>query len=281
MRHIPALALDDAQIFRDIARSKRPPRRGQLLAVQQMVLAAYQAYTDTAPDVEGLPSISMTTQQAEALVHAYEVETAPMTDLRGRLLGRVVCARCPLCGIGESSTLDHYLPKEIHPEFAIMSRNLVPSCASCNTRKGHLIVDENTNVRLFLHPYYDRVPDIPFVLAEVALLPAALTLSYRVVQPAGMTLETYRQLHSHFSLLRLADRYRLMSLEHLRDRYRALARFYGPEEDAGRVADELNQDAEDLSAEHGPNHWRAVLYRALAADAAFCDGGFNVLTQVQ
>ena len=96
-----------------------------------------------------------------------------------------------------------------------------------------------------------------------------------------MERRTFLHLRSHFTLLRLADRYRLMSLEHLRDRYPALARFYGPGEDAGRVADELNEDANDFAMNHGPNHWRAVLYRALAADAVFCNGGFEVLRQIQ
>jgi hypothetical protein len=281
MRHVPPLLLDDAELFDGIAAAKRQPRRGYLLAVRGAVLAAYQTYTDAVPDVGDLATIAMTGDQAGALVHAYEVETAPLNRLRGRLLGRMLTARCPFCGIGESSTLDHYLPKENYPEFAIMSRNLVPSCSPCNTRKSRLVVDEDTNVRLFLHPYYDVIPLVPFVRAEVTLLNDLLVLSYSVAQPAGMDRRTYRHLHSHFSRLRLADRYRLMSLEHLRDRYRAFARFYGPTEDAERVAEELNQDAEDLAEEYGPNHWRAVLYRALAADSGFCDGGFEVLRQIQ
>jgi hypothetical protein len=113
------------------------------------------------------------------------------------------------------------------------------------------------------------------------MLPDALRLSYRLVRPVGMAAATFQHLRTHFTLLNLRDRYCLMSLEHLRDRYPALTRFYGPGENAGRVADELKQDADDLATNHGPNHWRAVLYRALAADDEFCDGGFEVLKQVQ
>jgi hypothetical protein len=281
MRHIPPLALDDAQLFDDIAAAKRPPRRGYLLAVRGTVVAAYQEYVNAAPDVGGIPPSAMTNNQGEALLHAYEVETAPMIKLRGQLLGRTLAARCPFCGIGESSTLDHYLPKEKYAEFAIMSRNLVPCCSPCNTRKSQSVVDEGTDVRRFLHPYYDIIPVVPFVHVDVTVSHDVLALSYSVVRPATMARHTYLHLRSHFSRLGLADRYRLMSLEHLRDRYRALARFYGPAENAERVADELNQDAEDFSEKQGANHWRAVLYRALAADSDFCDGGFEVLRQIQ
>ena len=96
-----------------------------------------------------------------------------------------------------------------------------------------------------------------------------------------MNLRTFRHLRSHFGLLRLAERYQLMSLEHLRSRYHALARFYGQGEDADRVAAELVQDAEDYEAEYGANHWRAILYRGLAAHDEFCDGGFEVLKRIQ
>jgi hypothetical protein len=40
-------------------------------------------------------------------------------------------------------------------------------------------------------------------------------------------------------------------------------------------------EAEDCEAVYGVNYWRALLYRALAADDVFCDGGFEVLNSVQ
>ena len=281
MRGVPALKIDDAQVFDDIAAAKHQPRRGQLHVIRSAIMVAYEAYYEAAPDVGSLPAVTLTDRQREALVHAYEVETAPMAALRGRLLDRVLVARCPFCGIGESSTLDHYLPKEQHPQFALLSGNLVPSCGPCNTRKGRLVVDESTYVRFFLHPYFDKIPDLQFLHVDVAPLSDALGLIYRLARPNGMTRRTFQHLNTHFTRLWLADRYRLMSLEHLRDRYLAFARFYGAGENSRRLAGELIQDAGDLTAEHGPNHWRAVLYLALAANDAFCDGGFEALRQLR
>jgi hypothetical protein len=281
MRQVPVPTVNDKAMFDDFVASKRAPRLARLQAARARVLAAYDDYLDAAPNVTALPEVVLSDEEAEALIHAYEVETKPMARLRAELTKPIILADCPFCGLGETSTLDHYLPKELHPQFAVFSRNLVPCCAPCNARRSELVVDEATDVRLFLHPYFDAVPSLSFVSLSVTLLPDALGLSFRLRRPAVLPAHIFQQVHSHFRLLRLADRYRMMSLVHLRDRRRALARFYGPGRDAGRVAAELIQEAQDYEDDFGPNNWRAILYRALAAHDAFCDGGFQVLNRIQ
>ena len=72
-----------------------------------------------------------------------------------------------------------------------------------------------------------------------------------------------------------------MGLDYLREQRGALARLYGPEQNAARVSGELASKADDFEHDHGPNHWLCVLNRALAAHDDFCDGGFDVLDQIQ
>jgi hypothetical protein len=145
----------------------------------------------------------------------------------------------------------------------------------CNTRKRDRILDEGTNVRMFLHPCYDVIPEAAFLAVRARMEANALILSYRLVRPAGMALPTFQHLRSHFSALDLADRYRRMGLEHLGGQYPALRRAYGPGEDAQRVAEKLIEGAEDFEEVSGPNYWLAKLYRALASNQDFCDGGFE------
>ena len=200
-----------------------------------------------------------------------------MTALRGDLLGRISVVRCPFCGISESSTLDHYLPKEQFPEFSVYPKNLVPSCAVCNTRKRDRILIEGTNVRMFLHPCFDVVPEVAFLVVRTRMEADALSLSYRLMRPVGMELQTFQRLQSHFEQLGLADRYRRMGLEHLGGQYPALRRAYGAGEVAERVAEKLIEGATDFEEISGPNYWLARLYRALAANDDFCDGGFEAV----
>lgn len=277
MRSIPLLAVDATDVFDEIAAAKHQPRRGRMQTARAEVLAAYQGYDDAAPEVGELDKAPLTDQQKEAMRHAYNVETEPMTTLRGELLKRIRVARCPFCGISESSTLDHYLPKEQYPEYSVFPSNLVPSCAVCNTRKRDRILDEGTNVRMFLHPCYDLIPNLEFLTVHTRMEADALILSYRLTRPAGMALRTFQHLRSHFKELNLADRYRRMGLEHLGGQYPALRRAYGLGEDAERVAEKLIEGAQDFEEVSGPNYWLAKLYRALASNIGFCDGGFDAV----
>ena len=281
MRSIPLLAVDDTEVFDEITAAKRGPRRVRLTAARPTVLDAYERYCDATPEVGALVHAALTVEQKKALNHAFNVETSPMTELRGNILKRISVARCPFCGISESSTLDHYLPKEQYPEFSVFPANLVPCCSPCNTRKRDKILDDNTDVRLFIHPHFDQIPSMLFLAADIDLRANALLLGFRVTRPGGMALATFQHLRSHFRLLNLADRYRRMSLEHLGGQYRALKRAYGPGEDAERVSSELALAAEDFEERHGENYWLAVLYRALAEHDSFCDGGFEVLKAPQ
>ncbi|WP_257539531.1 HNH endonuclease [Sphingobium sp. CFD-1] len=277
MRSIPLLAVNATDVFDEIAAAKRQPRRGQMQAARVEVLSSYQGYEDSVPEVGELDKAPLTDPQKEAMLHAFTVETESMTALRGDLLKRISVARCPFCGISESSTLDHYLPKEQYPEFSVFPKNLVPSCAVCNTRKRDRILDEGTNVRMFLHPCYDVIPDMEFLTVRARMEADALILSYRLTRPTGMALRTFRHLRSHFNELDLADRYRRMGLEHLGGQYPALRRAYGSGEDAERVAEKLIEGAVDFEEVSGPNYWLAKLYRALADNDDFCDGGFETV----
>lgn len=281
MHRIPLVPLDDSEIFDNIAAAKRGARRIRLQRIRPEVIVAYEQYSDLAPILGDIAKASFSEDDAAALIHAYEVSTVPMAMLRSALTQRIIAARCPFCGLSETSTLDHYLPKEQYPEFAIFSKNLIPSCSTCNTRKSTLISDADTEVRLFLHPYFDEIPAICFLEANVGILPDALGLDFRVIRSPGLPLAIFRQLRSHFSLLGLADRYRLMSLDYLRTRWRAFSRFYGAGRDSERVSNELLQEAQDYEQEFGINHWRAVLCRTLSLSQAFCDGGFEVLRRIQ
>lgn len=63
---------------------------------------------------------------------------------------------CPMCGSNHAGTLDHLMPKENFPEWAVFSWNLVPAC-ECNTKRGQTLIGNRTNNERILHPYFDTV----------------------------------------------------------------------------------------------------------------------------
>lgn len=277
MRFVRPLEISQVDIFDAISLAKNPPRRGHMVAARPQVLEAYTAYQEAVPEVGQLALSNLTEDQKEAMHHAYAVATKPMTSLRTELLKRVIVSRCPFCSINESSTLDHYLPKENYPEFSVLPNNLVPSCPACNTKKRDLILERDTNVRMFLHPYFDSIPELPFLDVQIRVALNALIMSYSIFQPQGMPPETFQHISAHFRELDLANRYRIMGLEHLGDQYPALSRVYGVNHDSARVVEKLLEISDDIHFMRGPNYWLAKMYKALAENQEFCDGGFEVL----
>jgi 5-methylcytosine-specific restriction endonuclease McrA len=277
MRSLAALVIDDEKVYDDIVSSKHAPNKKRLKTIRTKVVAAYGTYRGAAPELGGLLKVTMLQTQHNALVHAYEVRTKPMERLRSQILDEATHVVCPLCSLGEATTIDHYLPKEKYPEFAVFSPNLVPACGTCNTIKLDRILNENTGIRLFLHPYNDNIPNEIFLSVSVSLIEGGLITRFTLNKPAEIAEPVFLHLKSHFSMLRLADRYRRMALHHLGEQYYALRAAYGEAGDANRVSVELKKLGDNFTRTYGPNYWLATFYRAVANELAFCDGGFEVV----
>ncbi|ALS33053.1 hypothetical protein PTRA_a1912 [Pseudoalteromonas translucida KMM 520] len=154
---------------------------------------------------------------------------------------------CPYCGIGEPTTLDHYLPKEEFPEFSVLSTNLIPVCGVCNSNYKGRIWIKNGN-RLFLHTYYDQFPD-------EYLLEASVTVTNKVVinfSTIFVAAEPYfcNIFNHHFDKLCLNKRYkRKASAEIIRKR-RSLERVYRRNNSANDISNFLREEANGLEIDY-------------------------------
>ncbi|HEL3178853.1 TPA: hypothetical protein UME25_000948 [Stenotrophomonas maltophilia] len=64
---------------------------------------------------------------------------------------------CPYCGNPFSpDTIDHFMPKDLWPEYAIFPNNLVPQCRGCAPIKGARFVCPTAGGHIFLHPFYSE-----------------------------------------------------------------------------------------------------------------------------
>ncbi|MBT9100465.1 hypothetical protein KFZ76_22460 [Methylovulum psychrotolerans] len=119
--------------------------------------------------------------------HKDSAQRIILENLRSRTL-----QLCPACGeAGTPNTLDHYLPKESYPEFSITAANLSPMCDICQGEKKAKTVND-TNERLFLHPYFDAFTDKQVV---------ALKLGRPFKAPTTITLIPHPRLNSAQSSL--------------------------------------------------------------------------------
>lgn len=73
---------------------------------------------------------------------------------------------CPLCEINLVNTMDHFIPQNDYPLFAVHPRNLIPSCMLCNGHKSDSITDGEGN-RRFWNAYLDTPPEENYLYCEV------------------------------------------------------------------------------------------------------------------
>ncbi|GGE83717.1 hypothetical protein [Massilia psychrophila] len=122
--------------------------------------------------------------------------------IKGRLTQLQGLNACPYCGLQKNVTTDHYLPKEHFPQFASLSRNLVPSCTDCqgSGAKGQWFPGYRYKqkplreprgrgpLNRLLHPYFDtflrnRVLRIEFepeeLLSDINLFVTAKNRAHR------------------------------------------------------------------------------------------------------
>jgi len=82
----------------------------------------------------------------------------------GRLRHEHELNHCPFCGSIFTCQLEHYAPREVFPEYMVLSWNLVPTCSLCNGRRNHHQNNPGAWHPLF-HPYFEDLLHVHSLLA--------------------------------------------------------------------------------------------------------------------
>ncbi|MFJ5332259.1 HNH endonuclease [Pectobacterium odoriferum] len=227
----------------------------------------------TIASISSVAKDAWTKQQREDLQHCYESTTQALEELKRLIKERQSEGTrdfCPYCGIGPPGQFDHYLPKEVFPEFSVHAHNLLPCCGTCNGKKSDVWLDAK-NARVFLNFYLDSLPTAPILNPDVKWVTRkgkrVPTVSFDLMRPAGFSVGKFSLIETHVKKLDLLNRYKDQShTEFLVLRDAAIAR------GAGTVAT-LRKFLENYLKQRertlGPLNWRIALYRALVTDVIF------------
>jgi len=168
---------------------------------------------------------------------------------------------CPACGEdGTPNTLDHYLPKDSFPEFAITAANLAPMCDIC---QGEKLIETVTpaNERIFLHPYYDEFLDEQVVMLEFAKplgTPPSLTLRpSQALSPDQAALVS-----RHLNGLGVMRRYN----HFFKDEYMRLLRLTSDMRTRGLNLREQLVNFRNMASYKSVNSWGHVFYAGVISD---------------
>jgi hypothetical protein len=269
MKSLPLPAEDDAAILTGLAADPLKHLRHHIAHVGPM-LARYSAYEVaggnalTAPGPLGLPAA------LRGLLKGYFDRKEGSLEFI-REIKRSSKDVCPMCGSLGSSTVDHVFPQSVFSEFSFYSRNLVPACSECNSKKGNDYRGATAGQRL-LHPYFDTWLTTRVVATELAPMngsyqSANITLKV-VLGPPGNPLTATVAYHLE-TVVKRTDIDRFLSdfwTKHARTPERYL--WLGPGAPAlGDVRDAVRVTLQNRDDHFGtPNNWESMVYAGLLAN---------------
>jgi 5-methylcytosine-specific restriction endonuclease McrA len=187
-------------------------------------------------------------------------KSKPARVIYDLLLSRAPLGKCPFCGVGQASTLDHYLPKAKYPQLSVVPFNLVPSCKDCNTGKSAGVA--TTEETQCLHPYFDgqSFEEDQWLFAEVVTT-SPLSIRYFVMAPKHWDDISKKRVESHFSDFGLAKRYSIEAANELANQKYFLEDFK-KNNGTDALVDLLSVKARSNSSVH-VNSWQTAFYQAL------------------
>jgi hypothetical protein len=178
-----------------------------------------------------------------------------------------------MCLKGQATTLDHFLPQDLYPEFSIFALNLIPACAICNNIKRTLLGTDATG--RFIHAYLDDLPtDVPLYEAEIRVessISAVYSVNRRLPQ------EIFRNTAYHFEKLSLGELYGLGAADELWNEGDVFVEAHHSGGKA-KVRREALRLAERRRTKWGIHSWRAALFDGLAKSEDFCEMGCLLIT---
>lgn len=282
MKNLTHLSLPPAYIhyYQQIVEGKNETYRGQpnakkrrLKALEAGVLLNYGSYSESyaADGLAGMVPHGYEGDDKAALIDAYESGGAALDGLKTFIKAaqpESLQGVCQYCGILPPRTMDHYLPKEDFPEFAVLALNLVPCCGECNGYKHQYWREDGK--RAILNFYLDQVIAERFLYVSVTYARGTIIPRFTVENRLHIDAEQFSKIERHFSRLRLLSRYKEQSNDFITDIIDAVVS-NTDETNEDILRENLRRRARKFEMRLGVNSWKAVLAYELANCVLFLE----------
>lgn len=282
MIRLTGLANDPADIFDACVNGiDHPELKARFLAVRADTIAKFQEYRERAAanklhlfhasawgNDDQVVAGTISKKEFVDLYSVYMVgKNKPARTYYDQLMMLAPLGKCPLCGFGQASTLDHFLSKSRYPGFSALSLNLIPACADCNKGKGSAVLNDLNQT---VHPYFESeaIENCPWLFAEI-IKSTPITVRYFVKPPDSWSGDLTERVKNTFADLDLARRYAVEAaadLAGLRGMMHDIPTFEIRAEHLARIARIERRDRK--------NSWKAALYEALANTPWYLQEGY-------
>lgn len=252
--------------FEEVASAKSLERRERLFRLKPFIESRYKDYLLQKINLEILGEALISgSEEAIDLQHCYDVATIPLKKLKERIDSTQSEARCQYCGIDETSTLDHYLPKTRFPEFSMLAINLIPSCSRCNLLKGdRWLLDGKRSV---LNLYFDTIPLDRFLFAKIDFLMDSPRMDFFLQKPDSVSTALFQIIRVHFDTLNLSSRFRRLINEIFSEVTIEIRNAVSVDDKL--ILSLLADKAVNQASVYGVNNWRSAAWHAIAESPKF------------
>lgn len=153
MKAINPPHINDTEELQLLAENTKLGSYPELLNNHAVFIDQYEKYTEHGGDPWSITSKIAGDKFKKSLITHYDNAPKGRLEFIDHFRRKLSPNICPMCGGPGNGTLDHYLPKDLYPEFSFYSKNLIPAC-NCNSLRG-IKVKGNTASERAIHPFFD------------------------------------------------------------------------------------------------------------------------------
>ncbi|MFA8436933.1 MAG: HNH endonuclease [Marinifilaceae bacterium] len=198
------------------------------------------------------------------LLSLYDYDSFTIREFRKNLKkqqSRGVKSICQNCTIDSVGTLDHIVPKEEFPEFAVNPQNLFPCCSKCNSHKSDNWKD--TDKGLFLNLYLDQLPKEQYLFVQIEGDDLDdIDFQYYLENRNGIDRSLFELIESHYTRLHLLERMNSKAVDEF-DKLLVDIQSHIEGLSMEEVIQTVTTEANKLKQIYGYNHWLPVLKLAI------------------
>lgn len=269
MINLPILRQNDRQILKDIIKSKHEPAKTKLTDKYDNIIADYLEFYKNRYTLERMIGDTNIDEETTKYLNAAYVSGKVIDSVKSKIteiMPPAIKEKCPHCMLSEPGTFDHYLGKGKFPEYSVLSKNLVPCCSKCNSKKGEKFLSENGN-RAFISFYFDKLPQRSFFVVELDIdEDVPYIKNMYTTSNNGNNIDEI--IKTHFKKLELFDRYK----EPMSNR---LASLISKIDKSGHSREDIIEDLESeitaLEKIYGTSYWECSLYRGIVNNENILD----------
>lgn len=209
---------------------------------------------------------------ADELKHVYTyrlVKTDEGRKIYDKILMAAPLGICPICSVSPVKTLDHYYPKSLYPKLSVIPINLIPSCTDCNKRKSTYAPTSPEEATL--HPYFDDIEQISWLSAEVSHTSPPTVIFFPNINDSVPEV-LRKRIENHFRDFGLSASFAIQAAVEMTGNSPYFLKLF--QRGGSMNLRAYLADLAESNSTTNPNSWKAAMYKALASDDWFCNGGF-------